>query len=63
METKILARVPLPPEVHGALAHLAIDLHVPVRALLAEGAVLVLEKHGRRVQSNRDEPRPDSGRP
>lgn len=62
MDTKILARVALPHEVHEALAHLAIDLHLPVRPLLAEGALLVLAKHGRRVQANGDEPRPESGR-
>lgn len=40
-------RVHLTDDVLVRLQHLAIDLHRPLGALVAEGAVLLLQLHGR----------------
>jgi hypothetical protein len=40
-------RVHLTDEILVRLQHLAIDLHRPLGALVADGAVLVLQLHGR----------------
>ena len=43
--TTRLARVPLPEDIHSALAHVAIDARTTMAGLLVEGARLVLAQH------------------